>query len=66
MSSEDVLKKYKDFSASDLELEIKALNSNTHKSMYVLDRRDKKTVIKINKKLDDVQFLRLQEFLNSL
>lgn len=65
-SIEAIIEKYKDFSASDLELEIKALNSNSVKKDYVFDRKDKKTTIKINKKLTDEQFKKLEEFLKNL
>ena len=65
-SIEEIIKKYRDFSASDLELEIKALNSNSIKKDYIFDRKDKKTTIKINKKLTDEQFKKLEEFLKNL
>lgn len=61
-----IIEKYKDFSASDLELEIKALNSNSIKKDYIFDRKDKKTTIKINRKLTDEQFKKLEEFLKNL
>ena len=62
----EIIEKYKDFSASDLELEIKALNSNSIKKDYIFDRKDKKTTIKINRKLTDEQFKKLEEFLKNL
>lgn len=62
----EIIEKYKDFSASDLELEIKALNSNSIKKGYIFDRKDKKTTIKINRKLTDEQFKKLEEFLKNL
>lgn len=62
----EIIGKYKDFSASDLELEIKALNSNSIKKDYIFDRKDKKTTIKINRKLTDEQFKKLEEFLKNL
>lgn len=65
-SIKEILEKYKDFSASDLELELKALNSSSTKPNYIMDRKDKKTTIKINKKLTDEQFIKLEEFLKSL
>ena len=65
-SVSEIIEKYKDFSASDLELEIKALNSNSIKKDYIFDRKDKKTTIKINRKLTDEQFKKLEEFLKNL
>ena len=66
LSVEQILTKYKDFSASDLELEIKALSSNVVKLDFLIDKRDKKTTIKINRNLTDEQLKKLDEFLKNL
>lgn len=66
MSVVDILLKYKEFSASDLELEIKALNSSTIKRDFLIDSKEKKTTVKINKSLNDEQIKKLEEFLKTL
>jgi len=66
LSVEEILSKYKDFSAADLELEIKALSSNVVKTDFLIDKKDKKTTVKINKNLTDEQIKKLEEFLKNL
>lgn len=66
MSVVDILLKYKEFSASDLELEIKALNSSNIKRDFLIDSKEKKTTVKINKSLNDEQIKKLEEFLKTL
>lgn len=66
MNINDIINKYRDFSASDLELEIKALNSNAIKLDYSIDKKDKKTTVKINKNLNEEQIKKLEEFLKNL
>ena len=66
MKVSEILNKYKDFSASDLELEIKALLSNKLKTDFTIDNKEKKTTVKINKKLSEEQLQKLEEFLKCL
>ena len=66
MKVSEILNKYKDFSASDLELEIKALLSNKLKTDFTIDNKEKKTTVKINKKLSAEQLQKLEDFLKNL
>lgn len=66
MQVAEILDKYKEFTASDLENELKHINIKSKNREIILDRDIKKTIVKINKSLNDEQFKRLEEFLKTL